>query len=246
MFAVPGGGGNVLSLRSLALTLGDEQPVYGFQGVGLDGKAEPPKSVEATARAYVQAMKTQQPTGPYHLLGHSYGGAIAFEMAGILLEQGEEVASLVLLDSVAPSVFRPDDEITEIVKAFRELANDAELELDVERLRRSSDRENAEFFVALLKERGLLDVNVEQFAALMNVCRVNLTCYTTYQPSRLPRPIDVSLYRATEGRTDEPEDYGWGPLLSQPLRAYDVAEANHYSVIEKVRLREPERELALV
>src|SRR3954453_3509623 len=100
IFAIPGAGGNLRSLRPLARALGEEQPLFGLQAVGLDGRTQPPASVEQTARINVEAMKTFAP--PYSLIGHSYGGVVAYEMARILLEQGHEIDSLILLDSLAP------------------------------------------------------------------------------------------------------------------------------------------------
>ena len=46
-------------------------------------------------------MKTVQRSGPYHLIGFSMGGTIAWEMAGQLHDAGEQVAFLALLDLAA-------------------------------------------------------------------------------------------------------------------------------------------------
>lgn len=49
-------------------------------------------------------MREVSPAGPYHLLGWSFGGQIAHEVAARLRAAGETVASLVLLDSfIVPS-----------------------------------------------------------------------------------------------------------------------------------------------
>ena len=39
-------------------------------------------------------MKKVQPKGPYKLMGHSFGGLVAYEMARVLLQNDEEVESL--------------------------------------------------------------------------------------------------------------------------------------------------------
>lgn len=51
---------------------------------GLDGGAEPFSLVETAAQAYLDAIDKVQPEGPVHLLGHSFGGWIVFEMAARL------------------------------------------------------------------------------------------------------------------------------------------------------------------
>ncbi|HEV8485887.1 MAG TPA: non-ribosomal peptide synthetase, partial [Blastocatellia bacterium] len=244
VFAIPGAGGNVLSLRPLGKALGTNQPFYGLQAVGLDGKTLPLNSVEQTAKTNIAALKTLQPLGPYSLVGHSYGGVVAYEMARILLEQGEQVLSVILLDSMAPSVVQgttANDEATVLLKACTTIANlyGADVNLDLERLRQSSSDENLQYIANLLNERGL-EIDGEQFAAFYSVYRANLLCYRSYEPSMLSHKIDVSLYRATHGNHDElatPPDYGWNQLLPSPIRIYDV-DADHFSILEKVRFRD--------
>jgi thioesterase domain-containing protein len=242
VFAVPGVGGNVLSLRPLSKVLGPNQPFFGLQAVGLDGKRPPLDSVEQTAQVNIAALKTIQPGGPYSLIGHSYGGVVAYEMARILLEQGEGVSSLILLDSIAPAIMQRNlahDEVAELVEASMAAADiyGARPEIDVERLLRLSDDEKVHYLAGLLNDCGL-EIDCGQFAAFYRVYRANLLCYRAYTPPSLSREIDVSLYRATEGRQDRlnlPHDYGWGRLLQRSIRIYDV-EANHFSILKKVAI----------
>jgi thioesterase domain-containing protein len=44
-------------------------------------------------------MRRVQPHGPYHLLGHSFGGTVAHAMAALLHREGERVALIVSLDA---------------------------------------------------------------------------------------------------------------------------------------------------
>ncbi|MEO8034805.1 MAG: amino acid adenylation domain-containing protein, partial [Acidobacteriota bacterium] len=106
IFGIPGAGGIALSLQPLARALGTEQPFYALEHAGLDGVASPLTSVEQTAQANIAAVKKVQPHGPYHFIGYSYGGVVAYEMARILLDEGEKIASLTLLDSLAPWVMQ--------------------------------------------------------------------------------------------------------------------------------------------
>ena len=98
-YCIHGLGGEVLGFRELALHLGSDQPFYGVQPQGLDGKQPFHTRVEDMATHYIQEIKTIQPNGPYFLGGYSFGGVVAFEMAKQLQEQGEQVGILVLFDS---------------------------------------------------------------------------------------------------------------------------------------------------
>jgi len=79
-----------------------DQPLYGLttEISTLDQKEAPPNRVEDLAEFYVKEMRTLQPQGPYLLAGVSFGGEVAFEMAQILVAQGEKVALLALLDTL--------------------------------------------------------------------------------------------------------------------------------------------------
>ena len=113
---------------------------------------------------------------------------------------------------------------------------EANLEIDIERLRQLSNQEHVHYLAGLLNDRGL-EINSGQLAAFYRVYRANLLCYRTYTPSLLSRKIDVSLYRATQGRLDTlnlPRDYGWDRLLQSPIRTFEV-EANHFSILENAR-----------
>lgn len=104
-FCVHGAGGNVLSIRPLAMALPADLPFYCLQAKGLDG-SEPFETVEETARCYIEEILKVQPHGPYYIGGGSYGGLVAFEMARRLEESGEPVAALVLIDSPNPATTR--------------------------------------------------------------------------------------------------------------------------------------------
>jgi aspartate racemase len=102
LFCGPVSGGSAYFYRSLALTVGSEQPLYTFEPRGTDGVNEPFETVEEMASYYIDNMRTVQPEGPYYLGGLSFGGVIAFEMAKQLHAGSERVAVVAMVDSFAP------------------------------------------------------------------------------------------------------------------------------------------------
>lgn len=78
-----------------------DRPLYGLQSRALSGSALP-GSVAEMASDYVQQIRKVQRHGPYHVLGWSFGGRVAFEAAAQLQQAGESVAFLALLDSAPP------------------------------------------------------------------------------------------------------------------------------------------------
>ncbi|SMH41867.1 non-ribosomal peptide synthetase [Azospirillum agricola] len=106
VFLVPGGHGGLVEMALYARLLRrlDGNPaVHGLRACGMDGAEPLPPSVEAMAAAHLEAVRRVQPAGPYRILGECVGAALAFEMARQLVERGETVAALVLLDGWCPS-----------------------------------------------------------------------------------------------------------------------------------------------
>ncbi|ANE74133.1 non-ribosomal peptide synthetase [Dickeya solani] len=104
LFCVPGAGAGVTDFIPFVQALPGGQPVYGLLPKGIDGVGVPDLSVEAAAARNLAAIRQAGigETMPVHLLGHSFGGQVAFEMASRLAAQGCRVASLTLIDSEAP------------------------------------------------------------------------------------------------------------------------------------------------
>ena len=110
LFLVHPAGGLVFPYVQLAKCLGPDQPCYGLQARGLEGREAPHTRIEDMAASYIEALQTVQTDGPYLLGGWSMGGVVAFEIAQQLHAQGKKVALLALLDARVPS---PDDEYSE-------------------------------------------------------------------------------------------------------------------------------------
>src|SRR5262249_16497431 len=99
LFCAHGQSGSLIIYRNQAHYLGPDQPVYGLQPQGLDGKTSPLTRVEDMAANYVKNIQVVQPEGPYFLAGYCMGGTIALEMAQQLHRLGQTVGLLVLLDT---------------------------------------------------------------------------------------------------------------------------------------------------
>ncbi|HEY3672159.1 MAG TPA: alpha/beta fold hydrolase [Acidimicrobiia bacterium] len=97
LFCVPGIADTPIRYRPLGRRLPDTA-VYAFTYRGMDARAIPDQSVAAIARRNVAAMREIDRTGPYRVLGYSFGGAVALEMAHQLTAAGHHVELLALLE----------------------------------------------------------------------------------------------------------------------------------------------------
>lgn len=95
LFLVHPLGGSAAPYRELAAAL-EPRAVW-----GLERPTRRFESLTELAAHHVASLRELQPEGPYRLGGWSYGGAVAQEMAVQLLETGERVERLLLIDSPA-------------------------------------------------------------------------------------------------------------------------------------------------
>ena len=91
----------------LARHIRTAHPIYGIQAQGIDGTAEPLECVEDMAKLYLDALEELYPQDPYILIGYSFGGLVALEIAQRLSERRKKVALLVLLDAYPHPHFLP-------------------------------------------------------------------------------------------------------------------------------------------
>ncbi|MFM0672959.1 acetoacetate--CoA ligase, partial [Paraburkholderia sediminicola] len=140
--------GSVMECLTLAGTLESERPVYGLQARGLDGDQEPQRRVEEMASVYVEQMRAVQPSGPYALVGYSFGGLVAFEIAQQLVAAGEKIELLCLLDTYVDERYLPwhawfafqCEVMAKRVRAFRALSAHGRLAYLKDRVFGAADR----------------------------------------------------------------------------------------------------------
>lgn len=118
IYLIHGAGLNVLIFNPLSKYVDKEQPVYGMQAIGLDEDRAFGYSMEELADIYLAEILAHNPTGPYALAGYSFGGLLAYEMAGKLMQMGKEIKMLGLLDTNATGKEIYKSKADELMKKF--------------------------------------------------------------------------------------------------------------------------------
>jgi len=98
IFIIHGVCGRV-QFSKLARQIRTNNPVYGIQARGMDGIEPPFGRIEDMSSFYLEQLSHFHPDGPYILIGYSFGGLIALEMAQQLIENGMGVPLLFLVDA---------------------------------------------------------------------------------------------------------------------------------------------------
>ncbi|MFD3938772.1 amino acid adenylation domain-containing protein [Streptomyces sp. NPDC058611] len=113
------GGGLSWPYMGFARHLDASWPLYGIQARGFDGTTPSAASIDEMVDDYLQQVLEVQPSGPYRLLGWSFGGTLAHAMAAELQARGHEVALLALLDAAPAGHFAELEPVDEaMVRTF--------------------------------------------------------------------------------------------------------------------------------
>ncbi len=232
LFCIHPIGGNILEYYPLANYLGDERPIYGLQSQGLDGKQPPFDRVEAMASHYVNYLLAIQPEGAYSLLGYSFGGLIAFEIAQQLHDRGKQVAFLGLVDINSPNLQKVRPPFVKSIEIhFRNLwrlPNKARIKYIKDRIDyRFKDFDYREFMIESLSEIA------PPSPQLLNVLDANFQANEDYVARPYAGKIDLFRCQVQTLDYSLSDDLGWGELTTDNLKIHDIPSI-HYEI-----LREP-------
>ncbi|RNL69696.1 enterobactin non-ribosomal peptide synthetase EntF [Citrobacter sp. MH181794] len=86
----------------LSRYLSPQWSIIGIQSPRPDGPMQTAENLDAVCEHHLATLLSQQPHGPYYLLGYSLGGTLAQGIAARLHARGEMVAFLGLLDTWPP------------------------------------------------------------------------------------------------------------------------------------------------
>jgi thioesterase domain-containing protein len=220
LFCIHPAGGAVFCYLPLAAALGGEQQVYGLQAKGLEPGESADHSVEAMAEAYLAEIRGAQPQGPYHLLGWSFGGLIAYEVACRLEARGERVALLALLDTALyqPKEDRSDVTDGSIIATLIDVLGLEKIIPDA-----SQAITDLESFVAAARLSGVwpADFSAAHAASLVQLFKINARQSLAYRPGRYRG--DIVLFRALENPGDNDRYFDWSDNVGGRITVVPLA-----------------------
>ncbi|CAI6338526.1 unnamed protein product [Periconia digitata] len=105
-FLVPDGSGSATSYVSIP-NIDPSMAVYGLNCPFMKAPEKWTSGVEGVSALYLAEIKRRQPQGPYLIGGWSAGGVMAYEVTQQLVNAGDKVESLVLIDAPCPVALDP-------------------------------------------------------------------------------------------------------------------------------------------
>jgi thioesterase domain-containing protein len=214
--------------RALLPHIGEQHPVYGLQPRGLRRPEPLPASMAEMARDYADQLRMTQPEGPYHLLGWSLGGNIAFAVAEELERRGHQVGLLVIMDA-APEV----DTLTGADADAWMLYNFVLAEFGYDPCVTESDPDPEARVLQVVQRRpglGMEDWPVPRLQALLRVIRNTVTVTRAYRPQQVRGPV-LFCAAMRQGRPLADKLADWQPLLERPIEVLEVDSAHRHMLL---------------
>ncbi|MDF5727076.1 MAG: amino acid adenylation domain-containing protein [Rhizonema sp. PD38] len=238
--------GNVLFYRKLAQYLSPDQPFYGLQAQGLDGKRSPLTSIPEMASNYIKEMQKIQPQGPYFVGGFSLGGQIAFEIARQLHAQDQEVRLLAIFDSGSPVVTQWSTDANNIkpktlwqlsrahLNNLLNLKPQDQINYLSERINWHLTAGKASIFYKLYLQyikRSFMDLRI------LNVASANHQAFKSYIAPEI-YPGKVTLFHSTSSfQKLEDDPQLWSKAVTGGVEIYHIPEAIHTTLMEEPNVK---------
>ena len=219
-FCVHAVGGHALRYRKLAQLLGPDQPFYGLEAQGVDGRQLPQSRVEAMAARYLREVVELEPEGPYYLGGYCSGGIIAYEMAQQLVAAGRRVGHLVFIDTCHAQLWEKPAFRTRAFRAIKRFVRTL-IHHVCRLLRRSTPHRISDRLVNEVVRRAL----------------------TGYVPR--PYPGRATLIRSTTHPCEEHPLMGWADLIEAGIDVR-IVPVEHAVILSDQHVKYAARELRAV
>ncbi|SDM31339.1 type I polyketide synthase [Allokutzneria albata] len=207
-FFHPGGGDSWVYRRLVGL-LDPAVPAFGFDRV--DGVT----SIADRAEHYVEHVLRLRPTGPYRLVGWSFGGFLAYEVADRLEALGHEVGLVAMIDSInpiGPKTGMDEPDLRHLAETLGTIYGEP-ISLPYREMLASDDVSQAAMLAQAITDAGV--VAPEVAPAILHSQRtfhIEALAVKRYQPPR--RAGRAVLYRATQA-----------PPAGAPYRWFDRADS---------------------
>jgi amino acid adenylation domain-containing protein len=236
LFIVHGAGLNILNFSNVIHHFDDEQPVYGFQGIGPNGYDNWFESIEDMAAQYIKSIIKINPNGPYAIAGFSFGGVVAFEIARQLKEQGKTVSIIALLDTyVDSSYYYASYSQKKLIRLYDRTHKWLSFSQDMFTSWTSlKSHVNAKKKYLLKEYFGFKDIITEEEAIALEQFKVanSMVRKIVDRYQITPQNFEVELFRAKDDKNYklDPTHLGWKRAALKGVNIHNIT-GNHLNIV---------------
>ncbi len=194
--------------------------IFGIQQIPQADQAAP-RSIRELAEVYADRIQDVYPGGPYNILGWSFGGVVAHEIAIELQRRGCVIGRLILLDaqpSIDDGIALPEHALSE-----QQVLDDVLRAYDI-----STDAHTGpptdEQLAELLRESGVADISRHRQLVdlLVGNLNANIELYRLHEPGLFDG--DLSVFSAVRDQSDRSSLLvrSWEPYASGDVLTFAV------------------------
>ncbi|MFC8142798.1 amino acid adenylation domain-containing protein [Streptomyces paradoxus] len=219
LFCLPPASGLSWGFAGLARHINPGRPLYGLQSRGLIPGQDLAGSLAEVVAEHIALIRATQPHGPYHLLGYSMGGLVAYDVAVGLQAAGEQVALLALLDSFPGAWIRRGPALPDRPELLRSLLTILGRQVPEDETEPLTEGRFAELVRRVPDMPGSLDDT--ELAALVDVTANNRRLLAEVAPARYRG--DLLLFTAAQDPDAAPDRYrSWQPYVEGHVDNHDI------------------------
>jgi thioesterase domain-containing protein len=216
VFLFPGSVGYGRSLAALAGVMAGAAQIVPVRYPDLRMMLAGRSSLAAMADDAMEQIGRKQPNGPVRLLGHSLGGAVAFEVAGRLLASGRTVRFLGILDT---SILGERSEYRETFSRTVQRIRTSQVtaaRMACRGLAKIAARFGCEALLARMVDRkGNNQFNATRFRITLELQEVlrSRAFFRWLDQPKADLPLTATLFRCA--RKDMPQHLGWDGMFAR-------------------------------
>lgn len=231
--------GHLLNYKDLIKSLDVSCPIYGLTRQGVDERRD--LSVEEMASLYIDKIDEIIGSASYRLVGHSFGGTLAYEMARQLVQRGSMVSFLALIDTPGfdqmPPVLADN---AEILAYLLNVGNNHTV--SAEYLRSLSKKDQVSYYLQhSLKTQAQKDLfDPSAVDSSLKIFNANMKAMFAYQPQLIDIVnFEFLFFKAKIRDYINPKnpEKGWKSHFRDKLKLYEVS-GNHMSVMDAPHIQE--------
>lgn len=227
--------GTLLPYLPLVDALDDASHLYGIKADGLDGRRQPLRDVASLARRYATAIRNAFSNDRVTVLGWSYGGILAAEVAARLVACGTP-CSAVLIDVQRLNASRPnrtldaDEELVAFGRMMMSGGTGAIRPPSLDSLRAIPARARlAHLFESIVAARPRTPVAM--LHDFLRVFRANLVAHDAYVPCEVRRVPALFIRSHDQAHWNRDPTLGWSRWFPDGIDVA-VAAGDHDSIID--------------
>ena len=198
-------------------------PIIGINQIPQNDEAES-GSIRSMAARYADRIQAVYPAGPYKLLGWSFGGAVAHEVAIVLHRRGCAVQRLVLLDAACSGKFNAQNQALNQSRILEHILRTNRIDIPVQS--GPLTYQQAEELIHQQREAVEFALPPRQlFEHMIQSANTNRLYYLEHVPDVFDG--DMVIFCAARSEPDPSLLQSWRPYVAGDIAGYSVDCAHH-------------------